>query len=104
MLLDWSWHENYGYAVAEGFRNSKMKHAPLASQVLRRLPLRSSKKCWPIRRIPPWPSTTAPSESDSRNTSWSALPTIPPWFPMIMHGQGRARFRLACKETLDGTS
>ena len=23
--------------------------------------------------------------------------------PMIMHGQGKARFRLACKETLDGT-
>ena len=30
-LLDWSGHENYGYAVAEGFRNSKMTHAPLAS-------------------------------------------------------------------------
>ena len=23
--------------------------------------------------------------------------------PMIMYGQGKARFRLACKETLDGT-
>ncbi len=23
--------------------------------------------------------------------------------PMIMYGQGKTRFRLACKETLDGT-
>ena len=27
----------------------------------------------------------------------------PSLVPMIMHGQGKARFRLACKETLDGT-
>ena len=27
----------------------------------------------------------------------------PSLLPMIMDGQGKARFRLACKETLDGT-
>ena len=27
----------------------------------------------------------------------------PSLVPMIIHGQGKARFRLACKETLDGT-
>ncbi len=27
----------------------------------------------------------------------------PSVIPMIMHGQGKARFRLACKEKLDGT-
>ena len=31
-------------------------------------------------------------------------PNHPSLVPMIMHGQGKARFRLACKETLDGTS
>ena len=28
----------------------------------------------------------------------------PSLLPMIMDGQGKARFRLACKETLDGTA